>query len=241
MRLQRALLIATTFSVFWTSAATGKNRADRTVSQPTFTVRLQDYTGISAGQMKVAKYTAGKVFKRAGVRIKWLDCTPGHNRPLDSGCEHSFGRTSLVLRILPPAMVSRFDHSSTEVGRALLRADGTGTFASVYSHRVEKLAAERLRTVTMSRVEATLPPGLLLGRTLRYSIAHEVCHLLGNKHSRRGLMHGPWSPIELQQMLRGTLKLTNLGAANVRRQVQKRVANAQGRTVAALRGPSGDR
>ncbi len=169
-----------------------------------FEVRLQDYAGLNRGLIEMATGTAGRVFKRAGVELRWVDCTPG-SLQMDSNCRAARSSLTRVLRILPRSMRAGMPHGGIEFGRAMLADDASrGTFADIYWDRVQGLAVGRARTVSLGLHTATTR--LTEARILGYVFAHELGHLFGVHHGKSGVMSGPWSPAELGELLKGTLK-----------------------------------
>ena len=71
-----------------------------------FQVRMQDYADIPRGVRKVATATASRVFRRAGVAIDWLSCSPDSPKR-DDGCAAEMPAGARILRILPPDMAAR--------------------------------------------------------------------------------------------------------------------------------------
>ena len=174
------------------------------VSPLSLEVRIQDYADVPGGVWKISSATAARVFKRAGVRILWLNCSPDDPKR-DEQCRDRPSPEARVLRILPPEMTAKTRAPGIEFGRAQLTPDGSrGTYASVYWGRVQKLASGGARSVSLGRdsTSARLKEARILG----YVLAHELAHLFGVHHSKAGVMHGPWTPSELAALLQGSLR-----------------------------------
>ncbi len=167
-------------------------------------VRVQDFAGVPGSVLRPATATSRAVFRRAGIETRWLNCTPGL-ADIDARCGAKRGPTTKVLRILSPEMMAKLTDSGVEFGRAHLVSDRSrGTYASVYWPRVQALAGGPARPVSL---------GLEVGsarlrevRILGYVLAHELAHLFGVHHGKSGVMSGPWSPSELLEVMRGTLR-----------------------------------
>ena len=191
-----------------------KNHSGEQEARLSFEVRIQDYAGLSRGMLKLARATASNVFKHAGVKIDWLGCTPG-NPDMDERCHAELAPDTRLLRILPPEMTAKMPASGIEFGRAQLTPDGSrGTFASVYWGRVQGLAIGAARTVSLRKDSTSTR--LKECRILGYVLAHELGHLFGVHHSRAGVMHGPWSPAELAELLMGTLRFQKAEEERIR-------------------------
>lgn len=186
-----------------------------------FEVRLQDYAGLQKGSLDQATATAGAVFKRAGVIVEWVDCTPT-NADIDERCKNRLGKQVRVLRILSPEMTAKIAQTGIEFGRAMLVENGSrGTYASVYWQRVKELAGGRAGILGLGL--DIVPMRLKEARILGYVLAHELGHLFGNHHSKVGVMHGPWSPSELAEVLRGTLRFRKTEERHIRLSVTRSV------------------
>ena len=182
----------------------GAKDLDRSRARLSFEVRLQDYAGLERGLLGVATGTASRVFKRAGLQVRWVNCTPGSDQ-MDASCPTARSSRTRVLRIIPQSMRGGMAGAGIEFGRAMLAADSSrGTFADIYWGRVQDLAAGRARTVRLGL--HTIPTRVTEAQILGYVFVHELGHLFGVHHSKRGVMSGPWSPSELGDLLRGMLR-----------------------------------
>ena len=153
----------------------------------TVQVRVYNDAGVSAMMLSEAISTAAKVYDKVGVIVAWLDCTSSKERR-DEGCNAKLTPSTRVLRLQPH-----------ELGRAVLRADHSrGTIAYIFPNLVEDLAG---------RVGNGLAARLLFGRLLGYTVAHELAHLLGVRHSESGLMSPVWGRDDLDGILTGSLGL----------------------------------
>ncbi len=203
----------TVFLLLLTAVAGSQAEAKHTQSH-LFQVRIQDYAGLPRGLRKIATATASRVFRRAGVSIDWLDCTPSSSKR-DDRCAAEMPPETRVLRILPPEMTARMPASGIELGRAQLTPDGArGTYASVYWGRVQALARDAARSVALRRDDTSIR--YKEGRILGYVLAHELGHLFGVHHGKAGVMHGPWSPSELGELLLGVLRFQKTEEEDIR-------------------------
>ena len=134
--------------------------------------------------------------KSAGVAVTWPQCP----------CPSPLKRGELVIRIVAAAPASTpgsLGFSFVDIG---LKA---GTLATVFSDRVEALAAV-----------AGVDQGELLGRV----IAHELSHLLlGTRdHGTHGLMRGEWRASELAQQRPSDWVLSRSEGGAIRRAIRRR-------------------
>jgi hypothetical protein len=132
-----------------------------------------------------AEQQATKVFSRAGLDVRWVNCSGR-----DSASCYQLGETvNLVLRITLNAVPTTSD---TAFGVAHLASDGTGRYGDVFWKRVNDLQ-------TNSNAEASV----ILGSVM----AHEMGHLLlgSNAHAVSGIMKAWWQSGELRRIRMGAL------------------------------------
>jgi hypothetical protein len=138
--------------------------------------------------LKEALSTATKIYEKAGVKVSWLDCTLGGKR-LAEACHQPASPGTRFLRLVSGAAVEKLRPEVGELGRALLRPDGSrGRMAYVFTSRVEDLAG---------RAASGLEARLLFARLLGCAMAHELGHLLGMRHAGAGVMSTAWGVDEL--------------------------------------------
>ena len=101
------------------------------------------------------------------------------------------------------------------------REGGFGNTASIFHHRVRKLAES-----------SGTPAEVVLGHML----AHEAGHLLLgiSSHSSKGIMHVPWQAGDLQRAKVGGLKFTREQAERMRKQVVARSEAEMGAAAATM-------
>ena len=183
---------------FFMAALTGK-------AQP-ITVFVFDHAHVNPLVLKEADDEAGRVLRKAGVEINWVQCA----KRLDGqgGCPTDLRPTELALDIFPNAS-TRSHISPTALGFALAR--GRGPFASeavVFYDRVANLSS------------ATISPSLMLG----YAMAHEIGHLLleNGRHSMRGIMQPRWRHAQMVEAAQGLLMFLKEESGLIRENVQRR-------------------
>ena len=164
-------------AIGWIAAAAWLTTGSESSAAERLIVRTYDTFGVTAGEITNARTVAGAILQDAGLQVVWRDCSGGCADPLASG--------ELMVRIVaaPDAIVLG------SLGCAVIDLQqGTGTLATVYVDRINRLA---------SRVGVNA--GTLLGR----AVAHEIGHLLlgTSRHSAAGLMRAFWSDGELQRNL----------------------------------------
>ena len=147
-------------------------------------VRTYNYAALPAETLTDAKAEAQNIFRRAGIRVVWIDCRvrsagdgAACTEPLSAGRE-------LMLRLVDraPAEGERI----ATLGESMLdRERQAGVLMTVDLLPVRKIA-DRTSTSTPT----------LLGR----AFAHEIGHMLlgSTEHSRLGLMRALWSHDELR-------------------------------------------
>ena len=178
---------------------------------PLVTVRIYDHAKLRPTTLRKAEKEAARIFRLAGIDTIWLHC-PLTEEELAGNrvCERDFGKSSLVLRILPESKARVLARDPREFGIAhLSERGGFATDASVFSHR----AAELAETIIASKA-------VVLGHVL----AHEMGHLLlgAGRHSSEGLMMAGWRAEQLHHVSKGQLVFTPKQAARMLSNVRKR-------------------
>ena len=164
----------------------GLTAAHAAVIVDSLLVRVYDTAGLPSADRKRAFARAGGILARVEIDAAWLECPAG-----------AFTRSSPVCGA-PPApgeLVVRLVRATPEADRQHPRAlgyslvdtgTGTGTLATVFVDRVDRLAQH-------GRADRAA----VLGR----AIAHEIGHLIlgTNGHSGQGLMREHWTAEEIRR------------------------------------------
>jgi hypothetical protein len=181
LRTNASILFVLTAASF-TAFAKGRDG-----SQPLMTVRVLDYSGVSAGTRGELAAEATRVLSAAGIALSFIECHSSGVATGDPRCRGLLGPTDLVLRILPPKLAAK----GTQLGYAAMTTAG-GAYVTIFINPTQ----ERARVGNLSN-------GLYLG----HAVAHEIGHLLlgANSHSSSGIMRPAWRPVDEEWMLKRAL------------------------------------
>lgn len=146
----------------------GKTRRKIT-TPPTLTLRIYDFDQIPPSEIETAKQVASDIFRTAGLKTQWVDCTS------QGRCQTDIEGPEFRLRIVPPTLGQAMS-SDGALGLATPCADDQLTcIAYIFNWRIHDLAASY-----------HLSPGRLLGHVIAHEIGHQ---LLGSgAHNPFGLM-----------------------------------------------------
>lgn len=187
----------------------------------TFTVYVYNFAQVSRQSLDVAEAEASRIFLKAGVRTKWVDC------PLSSAekakypdCRLESGREDLVLKIFPDFSSRRLGLRAQDLGFCPA-SEGAGPGSE------SALAYKRIKDFASSRGAGTQ---LVLGLAAAHELGHLLLHFAG--HSRQGIMRASWTPDDLQRAARGELAFSreegeSLRAAAREREDLRRAAQGQ--------------
>jgi hypothetical protein len=169
------------------------------------TISVFNNADVSGNTLRQAEEEAERIFRRAGITVKWLNCD-ATRPPQESGeCREARVPAHLHLRIVPKALRMK----EGVLGVSFLAADGTGCQADLFYERMEKLHNSGHGN---------------LASLLAHVAAHEIGHLLlgTNSHAPTGIMRGHWTDQEVEGIhFRG---LSFSAAESVR--MQKRLSTA---------------
>jgi hypothetical protein len=166
---------------------------------PAVTVRLENWAEVSPVQLSGAENAAAKIFRDAGIEIKWQPVLARISSP-----EQRTG-AALLLRI---SRSQDFGYPEPSIGFRWER--GPNDFlAIVFLDRVENLAR---------RWDVRSETAAVLGCAL----AHELAHLLlGSVHSSDGIMKAEWNSKAVRLAARLELHFTAGQAAAMREQLNR--------------------
>jgi len=174
--------------------------------KPAITVLVFNYAGVDDKKLKLAQDIAGKVYRNAGIEMKWL-CGPTTDeaRAAYSASPPSLGMGYLILNI-KSAIPAQWSKHKEVCGVAYLSAASQfAKIADIWFERVEKLTWEKLSGSSQGIFRSQISVNVLTGLTLGIVMAHELGHLLlgTNSHSRRGIMRPGWDRQNLQDAYTG--------------------------------------
>ena len=161
---------------------------------PAFTVYVYNFAQVSRKTLDVAEAEASRIFLKAGVGTRWVDC------PLSSAekarfpdCRLQPGREDLVLKIFSDFSSRRLGLRAQNLGFCPASEEtGPGSEAALAYNRIKDLAKSWDADAR---------------QVLGFAAAHELGHLLLRMpgHSRTGIMRAAWNPEELRRAARGEL------------------------------------
>ena len=157
---------------------------------PEMTISVHDYAGVPSKLLDAAEEQAREIYRRAGLKTVWLNCSPKLEK-IEPGSCHFSDSTHLTLKISARAVNAQVRDRADVLGTAYPDDKGVGYFAYVFYDRVQELA-ERQR----------LGHGLLAD-----VMAHEIGHLLlgSNSHSLSGIMCAHWNYDQLRNIAEGAM------------------------------------
>jgi hypothetical protein len=181
-------------------------------SEPLYlSVRLFNYAPRCSQESRHdAQEIASRIFQRAGIELRWTDCTLlADGTTASPACLAPFEPSAVILRLVPvsPATMAHFGRDT--LGIAAQPEEGTHASASVFYDRVEQLAHSWL---------VSLP--VVMG----HAMAHEIGHLILSveSHSASGLMRFHWSKKDLSHAAEGNLLFTPEQAETIKAEVLRR-------------------
>jgi hypothetical protein len=156
-----------------------------------------------------AQAIANRIFHRAGIRVRWIDCSLlGDGAFASQACTQPFEQSAVILRLVPTSPATRLQFGADALGIAAQPEKETYASASVFHNRVEQLARSWLVSLAV---------------VLGHAMAHEIGHLLlgTGSHSPSGLMKERWSRRDLTRAAEGNLLFSSQQAQTIRAQVLK--------------------
>jgi hypothetical protein len=147
-------------------------------TEPVVTVVVQNYAGVANWVLASAQSEASGVFGRAGIALRWVDCSPTNMDANQLKSCVPAVQPRIFLKILPESMAGRFGLSEAAFGLALGRQE-----AYIFAERVKLLALRK---------------GVSESAILGYVMAHEMGHLLlgPGSHAPDGIMSAD-APIQV--------------------------------------------
>jgi hypothetical protein len=159
-------------------------------NQPVIRVEVYNYAHIG----RLEHRQAADIFAAAGDRIVWIEFSD-HERIVQSSSDDS--APDLFGRILKASAISRV--------RRITGPDVMGE--AIVGPKVGSPIPGRTANVFYDRVQHVSSLwGLFPGQVLGDAIAHELGHLLGVRHSSRGIMKSNWTLPDLRLANRGELQ-----------------------------------
>ena len=154
------------------------------------TISVHDYAGVPSKLLDAAEEQAREIYRRAGLKTVWLNCSPKLENIEPESC-HFSDTTHLTLKISPHALNLQVRDRVDVLGTAYPDDKGVGYFAYVFYDRVQELAdRQRLGHMLLADV-----------------MAHEIGHLLlgSNSHSLSGIMCAHWNYDQLRNISEGAM------------------------------------
>jgi hypothetical protein len=156
------------------------------------TISVYNDANVPADAIASAETTAARIFRSAGLEVRWIVCTPSTDpAPKAAACSQVAFPSHLHVRIVPRSR----NLTSSTFGVSYLSADGTGCYSDIFFAPIVDLHSSS---------------GQDIGPILGHVMAHEIAHLLlgANSHSEAGIMRAHWQGKELVGTSKGELLFT---------------------------------
>lgn len=187
------------------------------LSDSTLTIAVKNYARVAPETLGKAEATATVIFRKAGVRVQWIDITPAPTgQVLANGSRSSF---DVQVHIIGGGLSERLSHSDNVMGMAP-GSDEDRQLVYVLYDRAEALVARQKIARIEGRVTRYPDKSQMLGDLM----AHELGHVLLNlrSHSKTGIMRGQWDLRDLEDGSRWLL-FTEPQAEIIRTDVARRL------------------
>jgi len=158
------------------------------------TVRTYNLANAPTEYLVQANYSAGQIFKQAGIAVRWLSCALSlQEARANTACEEATGRHDFDVVVSTAAITRPGIATDASLGYAFPLA--RRSHAVVLWERSKKMAESN-----------GVPAGIILG----HATAHELGHLLLHsvEHSRTGIMRSRWGKEDLLRAESGRLLFT---------------------------------
>ena len=161
-------------------------------------ILVYDDARVERSILEAGELDAGRIFRLAGIRLTWINCSIQLREPGKEPCRLTPGRSQFVLRVTPNGKTS----SDLVFGQAFLGESGTGKYADVFFDRIR--AAHDEYGTSVAQLQGAVA-------------AHELGHLLlgFQAHFWTGIMTPVWEPEGLRRMGMGSLLFTREQAARM--------------------------
>jgi hypothetical protein len=198
----KAYLMAGLLFVMSTHFVAAKTAA-KTIDEdrPALTILVYNTAGVPVANLIRAEQQAELIFREAGIRTAWVDCSAGS---IAEACHKPAGPNQFVVHIVPRGRTS----TDAVFGLAFLGTDGTGQYTDVFYDRIEQMHRD-----------SGVSPAQLLGAVA----AHEIGHLLlgSHSHSALGIMAAHWRTEELRRVSMGCLGFDPDQASRMRSRIAR--------------------
>ncbi len=194
-------------------------RSHKAENQAVIRVGVYNDAHIDGVELYDAEHQAATLFAEAGVKITWLD---NSHKQRSVRCQPGNSSAEFFLRIVFANGTMPQGSVADALGRSMIPPAGYGYVpcgtASVFYDRV----------IAFASVWASHSPEILGD-----AMAHELGHLLlGNRHSRQGIMKALWTFRDLDLARRGQLQFSNEQLVALQRIVQSLPRNSPTMAVA---------
>lgn len=170
------------------------------------TISMYNDAGVPRSTLRRAEDEAERIFREAGIEVKWLNCGPSEASEEPGACPEAVFPTHLHLRVVRRA------HGLKEgvLGLSFLDEDGSGCQADLFYEPMEQLQNSSNTN---------------LASLLGHVAAHEVGHLLlgTNSHAPAGIMHARWAGQEVGSVNLGRLYFSNTESQRMRKKLSGQI------------------
>lgn len=166
------------------------------------TIIVHDMTEVPAPVLSGATAEVARIFRRAKVRIEWLECTTGPDHPGKPNPCLARPAGAIILRVVPGTL-EFLDKAA--LGYALPIGKNS-IYATVSYTRVKQCFKRQERSAAS------------LEQVLGNAMAHELGHILlgSGSHSPKGIMRANWDAEQLNHASKGRLYFSRIEEMRIR-------------------------